>query len=218
MCSTLFACAPSIYIQPLEKGEHAVNATLGGPLIAVPNIGTLPIPHSSLGYGFGISDKTTIHGNLYPTAAIYGNFQMNAGLTHEFWKQNKWGASGKIAFDYMVDTYEKNSRFWPQLDANVYYNYQENELGEDSKRKFVYCGFSNWFELNSTKAFGENQNNRMLFNPHIGHQMKKNNWAFLFEVKFLVPYLSNEKLVVDYQSIFGKRGGTGVYLGVQYHL
>ncbi|MFA7272829.1 MAG: hypothetical protein WC044_03120 [Crocinitomicaceae bacterium] len=215
----LFSCAPSIYVQPLKKGESAVSASLGGPLINIPNVATLPIPNTTVSYGYGVNEKNTVHASLYPTSAIYGVFQLNGGWTREIWKQRRWGASGEASFDYLVDTYEKNHRFYPQLSGNIYFNYQETEnIHKTYKHKFIYFGFSNWFILASNKAFGEKQSNRILFNPHIGHQMTKNKWGFLVEIKFLAPYLRNDYVVPDYRSIFGNHGATGIYLGVQYHI
>lgn len=211
------ACAPSQFVQPLQEGEHAVNASLGGPIVGVPGIGAIPIPNTTLGYGYGLSKKTTIHGALYPTAALYGNVQLSGGLLHEYWKKDKWGASWQPGFETIFDAYTKRLGFWPKVDAHVYFTYQKGEIKESLKRKFVYLGFSNWFELNSETAFGADQQ-RLIFNPHIGHQIKRNQWSFNFELKFLVPNRSNEKIVMDYKSLTGKHGATGIYFGVQYSI
>ncbi len=214
----LSSCAPTQFVVPLEKGEHVVNTSLGGPIVNIPGIANIPIPFTSLGYGYGLTDKSVISGALYPTAGIYGNFQLSAGYTHELWKKEKFNFTGRAGFDYMLDTYEKNSRLWPQLDGNVAFTYQNNQDERADKRKIIYLGFSNWFELNATKAHGEKQSKRWFFNPHIGHQMKRNQWAFHFELAFLEPNISNEKVVLDYKSAFGNRGATGIYFGLQYHI
>ncbi len=215
---SLVSCAPSNFVVPLEKGEHAINATLGGPLVNVPGIATIPLPFTSLGYGYGLSEKNTISGALYPTAAIYGDFQLTAAFSHQFWKKEKMGLSAKVGFDYLIDVYEKNQRIWPQLDGNFTFTYQNKEEDENSKLKLMYVGFSNWFELNSVKAHGEKQETFLFFNPHLGHQMKRNNWAFNFEIAFLASNLKNDKVVLDYRSIIGNRGATGIYFGLQYHI
>ncbi len=212
------ACAPTQFVVPLEKGEHAVSASLGGPLVNVPGIATIPIPFTSLGYGYGLTERSVISSALYPTAALYGVFQLSGGYTHEIWQKNKMNLTGKVGFDLMTDVYEKNTKFWPQLDANFSYTYQSKLIEEDNKRKLIYLGFSNWFELSSTRAHGETQSNFLFFNPHIGHQMKRNNWAFHFEIAFLATNLNNEKVVLDYKSAFGNRGATGIYFGIQYHI
>lgn len=213
--SLMQACAPSQFVVPLKKGEQAVNASFGGPLVNVPGIATIPIPFTSVGYGYGLSNKTTLSGALYPTAAIYGDFQLNAAVLHQFWTKDKYSVTGKLGFDYMVDVYEKTQRIWPQLDGNFAYTYQNST--ETQKRKLVCLGFSNWFELNKVRAHGEKQETFLFFNPHIGHQMKRNNWAFHFEIAFLASNLKNDKVALDYKSVFGKNGATGIYFGLQYH-
>ena len=115
----LTSCAPSNFVVPLEKGEHVITASLGGPLVNVPGIATIPLPFTTLGYGYGLSEKSTISGALYPTAAIYGDFQINAGFSHQFWKKAKMAFSGKLGFDYLVDVFEKNQPFIPHKYMDV---------------------------------------------------------------------------------------------------
>lgn len=213
----LNSCAPSNFVVPLEKGEHAVSATLGGPLVAIPGIATIPIPNTSLSYGYGLNNKSTVSASLFPTAALFGVFQFSGAYTFEFWKNAKSHVTGKVGFDVMTDVFEKNTRFWPQLDGNYAFVYQKKESKGNNKRKLFYAGFSNWFELNRIKAFNEKQANFLFFNPHIGHQIKRNNWAFHFEIAFLAPNLKNDKVVLDYKSLLGNRGATGLYFGLQYH-
>lgn len=213
----LAACAPTQFVVPLEKGEQAVNASFGGPVLNVPGIATIPIPFTSIGYGYGLNTKNTISGTLYPTASLFGVFQMSGQIMHEFWSKGPMNITGKAGFDYYVDVFEKNQRFYPQLDGNFSYTYQKKSTDVYEKRKLVYFGVSNWMILSNTKANNEKQTDHFIFNPHIGHQMKKNRWAFHFELAFLAPNVSNQKIITDYFSLFGKRGATGIYLGLQYH-
>lgn len=217
LLSLVASCAPTQFVRPLQKKEIAVNASFGGPLVNVPGIATIPVPFTTLGMGYGLSDKWTLHGALHPTAALFGNVQLSAGATNEFWRCNKWGASWQPGFQTIFDAYTKDFRFWPTLDANIYFTYQEGTRKESEKRKFVYLGFDNWFELNQKRTLGE-QKQVFLLNGHLGHQMKRNQWAFHFELKFLVPYVANDFVVVDYKSLFGTHGATGIYFGLQYHL
>ena len=36
--SLLFSCAPARYVKPLDKGQHALQVNLGGPIAKVPGI------------------------------------------------------------------------------------------------------------------------------------------------------------------------------------
>ena len=91
----------------MEKGEHAINTSLGGPIVNIPGIASIPIPFTSIGYGYVLTNKSVVSGAFCPTAGIYGNFQLSAGYTHELWKKEKFNFTGKIWFDCMLDTYEQ---------------------------------------------------------------------------------------------------------------
>src|SRR5690554_4808942 len=68
----LSACGPARFVEPLSKNENAIGIDLGGPMVKVPGIATMPIPFSSVTYGRGVSNKLTIHGSWYTTAAVFG--------------------------------------------------------------------------------------------------------------------------------------------------
>ncbi len=219
----LGACAPSHFVKPLEHKQHALTASLGGAMLKVPGVATIPIPNTTLGYGYGVKQDLTIYGNLYPTAAVFGVFQFDAGCTWRFWQNENMGASVSPGFNFLFDRFEKNAGLWPQLDANFYMNYFERtgstKKGTDHQNvNYFYVGFSNWFQLKSTMTLGLKQENRLVFSPQVGHTFERGHWNYNLEVKFLTPYLSNQNIIIDYVSPFGKRGGLGAFFSVTYRL
>jgi hypothetical protein len=223
--SFTFSCTPSRFVKPLEKGEHAVQGTFGGPVINVPGVALMPIPFTSIGYGFGIDDKTTVYGGFHTTASAFGVMQMDMGVTRSLLNDSlDYGVSISPGFTAAMDIWENNTKFWPTLDANFYWKYgkkfnpQVDRLDAENYEKgnFFYFGFSNWFELQRTRAHGEPQPHFWIFNPHVGHTFVKKNWLYTMEFKFLAPNVSNERVVTDYAKIFGNRGAMGIYLGVSY--
>ena len=73
LCFLLFAaCAPSRYIKPLEVGQHAVQVNFGGPVAKIPGIGAIPMPLTSVGYGYGLKNNLTLFGNLHTTSFLFG--------------------------------------------------------------------------------------------------------------------------------------------------
>jgi hypothetical protein len=228
----LGACAPSHFVKPLPWKQHAVTASLGGAMLKVPDVATIPIPNTTLGYGYGLKQDLTIYGNLYPTAAIFGVFQIDAGCTLQFWKQKNMGATVSPGINFLFDRFEKNAGLWPQLDANFYWNYFERKTSSgfkdgashlssshvDRHTNFFYVGFSNWFQLKGTMTLGLKQENRLVFSPQVGHTFERGHWNYNLEVKFLTPYLSNQNIIIDYVSPFGKRGGLGAFFSVTYRL
>ncbi|MFN6013680.1 MAG: hypothetical protein ACK47F_03215 [Flavobacteriales bacterium] len=219
--ATVLSCAPSRFIKPLNHKQHAISASLGGALMDVPGITTIPMPNTSLGYGYGVMPEMTVYGNWYTTAAIFGDIQLDAGCSYRVWKNNKMGVTVNPSVNFMVDVFEKNARLWPQLDANYYVDYWTRSDGNkttNQKTNFLYAGFSNWFELQSSRAHQQEQPVRLLFNPQIGHTFQRGKWDFNLEVKFLTPYVSNKNIVIDYFSPFGNFGGMGTYFGLTYKL
>lgn len=221
----LSSCAPSRFVKPLEHKQHAISGSFGGPLATIPGVATIPLPYTSLGYGYGLKPSTTIYANWYTTAAIFGVSQFDAGVTQNLWKNanSKMGISISPAVNFYYDVFENNKRFYPQLDANYYFDYwhktKENAKGNEKlKTNNFYVGFSNWFDLKSTKAHNQPQTNHLIFSPQFGHNFERNNWNYTLEVKLLAPYKSNQDIVLDYVSPFGKRGAMGIYFGITYKL
>lgn len=218
---TIYACAPTRFVKPLIKGEHAVQANFGGPMAKVPGIGVIPIPFTSVGYGYGLTDKTTVFGNLHMTSLLFGVGQTDIGVSQLIWKNERMGASIQPQMNILVDFYTGSNRFWPQLDANVYWDYHELKTKAKNGNGFqkirtVYGGISNWFDLYMTESQGRKNQQFWIPSIQIGHVWQRNNWNYNFEFKLLAPIYSNENIVVDYPSLLGNHGAMGIYFGVTY--
>ena len=118
--STLASCAPSRFVQPLKKDEKAITASLGGPLTQIPGIATVPIPHTNITYGQGISDNITVFGGWYPTASIFGVWQFEAGGVIGLVNQENWGISTTPMLNFAIDKWGFQAKLWPNLDINAY--------------------------------------------------------------------------------------------------
>jgi hypothetical protein len=219
----LNSCGPARFVEPLRKYQNAIALDVGGPVISVPDVATTPIPFSSITYGRGITNKLTIHGSWYTTAAIFGVAQIGAGATYGIWKskRNKHGISTMLGFNTAIDVFENNFKFWPQLDAHYYFKYNHKQINQEdlltSGRKvsnLLYFGVGTWYELDRTKAHGERQQTLVIPMLNFGHDLNWSRWTLKTELKLIAPFTSNENLVVDYFSLTGKNGATGVYLGL----
>lgn len=218
------ACGPSRFVEPLEKGENAINVSLGGPLANVPGVATLPLPFTSIGYGRGVTSNITAYGSWYSTAAVFGVAQFDAGATIRMLEsvKQKHGFSISPGFNAGLDFYAGNYRFWPQFDAHYYWRYNNRQMVQDDllinggnppKSNLFYAGLGTWFELNGTRAHEQKQNTRIVPTLNIGHDLNWKKWTFKTEVKLIAPFSSNQDIVVDYVSLMGNRGATGVYFG-----
>lgn len=219
--SITYSCAPTRYVKPLEKGEHAINAHFGGPITKVPGIGSIPLPYTSIGYGYGLKENTTIFANLYTTSLLFGVSQIDIGATYQPWKADRMGLTLQPNLNILIDLYTGANRFWPQLDANYYYDYliyKSKALeGNNPKRiNSIYTGLSNWFDPYPTESQGRKNEQFWIPSIQVGHLWERRHWDFQVELKVLAPIYSNKNIVVDYPSVLGSYGALGGYFGVHY--
>lgn len=217
-------CGPSRFVEPLKKSENAISASLGGPLVNVPGIATIPMPFSSLTYGRGITNNITVFGSWYSTAAVFGTIQFDAGATMRIVesKNHKHGLSATGGFNFATDRWKWNSKVWPQLDVNYYWKYNHRMQAQDDllnkggtpRANLLYAGIGTWYELSATRSHEVEQLVRVVPMLNIGHNFNGKKWTFTTEIKFIAPFSNNESIVVDYVSLTGKTGATGLYFGL----
>ena len=230
------ACAPSHLVKPLKRNEQAVSASFGGPMAQAPGLPPMPIPLTTATYGRGLTDATTVFGSWHPTSALFGVYQAEFGSIHRLWQdstENFMVMANPVA-NFAFDKFEKNSKFWPQVDLNGTWTYGHTTkngkaiagatLDDGSPAKAVYehwhfyryfyVGVSNWFELSSTGAHGREQPVQWVWSPQVGHTWQRPLWDIQVELKLLAPNRSNENIVVDYVSPTGNNGALGFYVSV----
>jgi len=199
------ACAPTRFIKPLNKGEHAINVSLGGPLIKFSN-STIPIPFTTIVYGYGLKENITLFGSLHTTSILFGVFQTDIGCVTSLYKNDslRIGITVAPTLNLSIDKWEKVAKLWPQIDFNFY---------KQHKKQMFYIGVANWFDLSVLKAHKEVQQTHWLLNPHIGYSYCKPVWTFNIELKLLAPTINRQPNVVDYRG-FGNTGAIGTYFSV----
>lgn len=205
----IYSCSPVKYVKPLAKKEHAASVSLGGPLIRFANT-TIPIPFINANYGYGVDSALTVFSGINITSALFGNLQAEFGLTKQLLQQKMYLPAISITPVANIIYRNMNAvKFYPQLAANLFWEYGK-------RKSFIYLGCDNWFELSNKRAFGMEQQNRWIFMPTLGHTLVGSRWNLTAEVKVIAPNLSNEKLVVDYQTPLHDKGAMGVYIGYTY--
>jgi hypothetical protein len=195
------ACAPSRFVAPLAEGEQALNVHLGGSLIDYSG-STIPVPLSSITYAKGMSEKLTVFGGLHTTSLAFNNLQLEAGLVSKVLEQKGWqpALSSAIAFNLVTELSEGNTKLWPQVDGNAYWQIKQHR---------PYLGYAVWIDPNLM-----DENALGVLNPHIGYTYTHGEWDFNTELKFLAPGYDNSKVFVPYKSLQGDKGATGVYLSI----
>ncbi|MCW3104397.1 MAG: hypothetical protein JWO09_2837 [Bacteroidetes bacterium] len=202
----LASCSPTRFVKPLAKKEHAANLSFGGPLIKF-GTATIPIPFVTVNYGYGIDSTLTGFASFNITSALYGNFQAELGATKQWTKQHAYlPALGTTLQLNAIYRNTEAKKLYPQLDLHAYWEYGK-------RKNYFYIGASNWFELSKTRTLGVSQDKHWILMPMAGHSFNGKKWNVNIEAKIMAPNLSNEKLVVDYQTPLRNRGAFGVYIG-----
>ena len=223
----LASCAPARFVEPLKRGQQVITGNFGGPVAKIPGIGNIPIPYTAIGYGRGLTDKTTIFGNLHTTSLLFGIGQTDLGVSQSIWKNDQMGVSAQGSMNILVDFYTGANRFWPQVDANYYFKYGKHSKPvqldamckiESKHYNFFYAGLSNWFDPYKTESQGRPNAQFWIPNVQLGHQWIRPKWSYQAELKMLAPNQSNQNIVVNYPSLLNNRGALGLYFGITYHL
>ena len=206
LVALLASCAPARFVKPLDDGQQAVALSVGGPLIGYGN-STIPMPLLSAAYGYGFDSTFTGFGGLNFTSGLYGNVQLDLGVTKKLFSQKGYAPALSITPVANIIYRNKDAKkFYPQLDINAYWEVNH-------RRNLIYAGISNWFELSGNKAYDKEQSNHWLLTPQVGHSFLRRKWDLTIEAKVIAPHISYQSNVVEYKSPFGKNGAFGIYFG-----
>jgi hypothetical protein len=197
------ACAPVRLVKPLEKGQKAIGANLGGPLINFAGA-PIPLPYTSAFLAKGITEKTSVFGGVHLTALAFGVAQIELGACRQIWVNptRNIGVSINPALHIAVDKWEWNTRFWPQLDAQFYKTFKN--------QSYFYAGIGNWFEPTRVRPHQETQEQFWFMYPQLGYRWGKKQWNYGLETKWVGPNIKNQPNVADYIGI-NHNGAVGVY-------
>jgi hypothetical protein len=210
----VMGCAPSRFVEPLDKNQWAVGGSIGGPLVGFNGI-PIPAPLSSIEAGYGLDSNLTVFTALHTTSFLFGTGHMDFGATYRPLKQRGYwpsvSVSGTAQLAYSPSA--KAFNFWPMLDANFYWNYGE-------RRNYFYVGCNNTVILRSGVDFDRPNDQRILFSPQFGHVFKAtdNRYQLFAEIKLLAPYIAGEDAFVPYTGLLGNQGVTGIYFGFRKNL
>jgi len=199
------ACTPTRFVKPLEKDQSAIGFNAGGPLIHF--AGTkIPVPFSSIYYGYGVSDKGTASIGFHTTALIYENLQLDLGYTHQILEQENYipGISLTPSSQFILGFRENDFRFYPAVDLNAFYEYGQ-------MKHMSYVSFNNWFDPHPGKVKASNDYSAWRPSIALGHIYRINSWEIGLEYKYLGFNLDNTKTVVNYVNNI-ETGAHGIYL------
>jgi hypothetical protein len=95
--AVLSGCAASRALAPLERGQHAIYADLGGPLVEFGGA-SVPVPFANVGWGYGLDGKSNVHAAINPSSpALIRVYGVNAGYSRELLPAS--GAKPRLMLD-----------------------------------------------------------------------------------------------------------------------
>jgi hypothetical protein len=206
LASALNSCTPTRNVKPLKKGDQQIAGSFGGPIIQFGG-NWIPIPFTSVAYSRGISDAVTGFWAIHTTAALFGNFQAEAGSS--FWLYHtdtgRFSFSGNASLQLAGNLKSGPFRIWPQVELSAIRDYGK-------KGHFVYLGGGSRIE---TGYLANSPAGQSAFIPYlqVGHIWEKKKWQFQLEAKWIAPGLIKDHIVVDVSRTPFAPGTPGIYFG-----
>lgn len=194
-------------MQPLNKNQWQVAASVGGPVIEKDSR-IEPIPLSSVSAAYGVSQTLTAFAGIHPGTAVYGVYHVDAGFAHELLAPFNLqpGITYSVDLNAFMDRQDSQFKLYPQLDINAYWLMPY-------RNDYFYVGVSNWFELATEKAHKQKQETHWIPSLHTGYTLQYDSYGFTLEMKYLAPFTNNQNLLVDYYSP-SQNGSLGAYISM----
>ncbi len=198
---TTAACMTTHVIRPLGRGNTALNASLGGPLVEVGSVVT-PVPILSVGGAYGLRDDLEAFGHADLTAAFYGDLHVEPGLAyHPIVRQGGVVPTLTIAGSIHFLTDFSDTRAIPQITVAAGWRV--------GRKHMVYVGIDNALAVGSPT--------RYVFGPLVGAELRTGHFGLALEMKWLAPNYDVAPLAPAWVSP-ANQGYLSVLLGVNYYL
>jgi hypothetical protein len=201
----IVSCSGIRRVRPLDDGESALSASVGGPVTQVGSA-WLPLPLLSIGYAYGLNRHLSLEGGVNLTSALFGLAHIDAGLNWYAFEPR--GAIPGITVTpklVLISNFAAaGTRFYPTVTPTVYWN-----VG----RHVIYTGAENWFELHSQRSDGNTQPHHWLAVPYLGFGLSRGKWLFQVEGRVYTPNLKNTGRATKNIG-FGDYGAVGGFIGV----
>lgn len=206
LCS---GCAVSHGVRPLEAGQGAITASLGGPISAdLPTPIAFVVPITTIGYAHGLTDRLSVHGALHPTGLLaLGVFAADIGATGLLLEPS--GAAPRLMVDGdlilatgKVPGSNAAGGTLPLLDVQLIASW---DLGDHA----VYAGIDQLLQPLPTVGYH--------VTPLIGGVLAVGRTDLQLEYMWLAPHVDNELLAAQFIGPLGA-GASSVKLGLSLHL
>jgi hypothetical protein len=195
------SCAVTHTVRPLGRGNAAINASLGGPVVEVASL-DIPTPILSVGGAYGLRDDLEIEAHGDVTAAAFGDLHLDAGLSYH--PVIRYGGLvptlTTIAAAHLLTNLD-DTRVAPQLTVAAAWCV--------GGRHLVYVGGDSGVVIGSPT--------RVLAGPFVGGEARLGRLGLTLEGKWLAPYYDVAPTAPTWISP-GSRGYLSLFLGVTRYL
>jgi len=209
----LTGCGTAHHARPLGKGNHAVHASVGGPVAGIGDADTFA-PLTTLTYKAGLTDKADIFfgWHVLETFINDGNAYFDIGASYYFLEQRgaRPGLSGAFTVSPLINKHSGWASFDLQVTASWAFGPRERHL--------LYVGFHNYFApvRNDTVPTAP-----YTWTPYVGGQVrlgKRRELGLSLELKWHRPYMNTEDSVMGYlgpgnMGALAFLGGITVFIG-----
>lgn len=207
MMLLLWACSTVHGVKPVGEGNLELQGSFGGPIVEVFGA-PIPVPVTTLGVTYGLSETLDVHGAVHPSAlALFKVVEMDAGVSMQFIAPS--GARPRLMGDFSLigaagnletGLPEGGGRLFLQPSLTASWDWGQR------KRQTVYTGLTLFFEpFPSVHAVG---------GWVLGERWGLTDRTHLdTELKWLAPYASSYDLVIHYYSP-GNMGAISFQLGL----
>ncbi len=193
---TAVGCGHTTPVRPTPKGQLDAQLHVGGPAVMLG--GPIPVPLSTVGASYGLSDRFDLQGHLHVTALFYKVAGLDVGST--FLAVKEEGAVPAVALNARLYGFsDLQTAVRPYLELNAAASYLFGQ------RFLTYLSATGFLQL-----FGP-----PLFSFAVGEEFQLGRFGLQVEARWYEPDYSTRFNAIDPLSP-GYQGALGLVLGLRY--
>jgi len=195
LTTILISCAAHTSLEPVGKGHLDANLSFGGPIIAA--FGTrIPIPYTTMGVNYGLTDRINLNGNLHLFSLAYSISGVDIGVAY-FPVSNKGiiptvGVQPRLlALASLKKNIDSRFRIYPFITNSAAWQFGSG---------IIYTGFDLTIPLTSPDY--DDEAAAAILSPFFGYRWKLGKrMRLLTEIKWQGANIHSDQLAVEYLPI-----------------
>lgn len=194
------ACGHVSSVRPVPKGSFQPEIQGGGPIADVTSSLTLPLPATTIGGRYGLSDRFDVSAHAHATSLIFRVAGVDVGSTYLALEQEGWRPALSVGGRLYGFLSWKSWEPWVALEAYGSASWKVRELLMPYVSASALVQFAGAPPLASIGA---------------GTELMLGDFGLQLEARWYAPYANSQYVVVDWWSV-GNWGAWGAVFGVRY--